>query len=64
MSGHDFTPRKDPHTSKTVLWGLLQPILLSIPVTRDAIVANPELAGVINGVIVIALRYLTKTAIK
>jgi len=64
MKDTDFTPRKDPHQSKTVWWGLLQPLLLAIPGAPEFVSNNPEVVGVLSGVVTIALRYLTRSSIK
>lgn len=55
---------KPAHRSKSVWVGVISALIPVIPGVAEWIGANPEAIGVINGIVIIGLRYVTKVPLK
>lgn len=64
MSRLLFDEDKPAHRSKSVWVGLLSSMVLFIPQVGAFVAKHPEAYGIINGLIIIGLRYVTKVPLR
>ena len=60
----NLSPVKPPHQSKTMIWAVLHPVLYAVPGFKDLVTQYPEVVGLIEMIVLMALRYFTNTSIR